>query len=140
MKSNDVLKFNQFIARSPESVWRALTDPGLLAKWWVPGDIKPVVGHRFTLDLGPWGTQQCQVLEVEEKALLSHTFAEGLLNAKIVWCLVPEGSGTRLFLEHGGFDTDTPQGKQAFDGMGRGWPSVINRIEDAMTEPRKSQQ
>ena len=38
-------------------VWRALTEPELLARWWAEGDIKPVVGHRFTLDMGKWGRQ-----------------------------------------------------------------------------------
>ncbi|UQU65832.1 SRPBCC domain-containing protein [Couchioplanes caeruleus] len=49
-------------------VWRALTEPELLARWWATGDIKPIVGHRFTLDMGSWGQQPCEVLEVEPGA------------------------------------------------------------------------
>ncbi|GIM91227.1 hypothetical protein Ato02nite_030200 [Paractinoplanes toevensis] len=105
-------------------MWRALTEPELLAKWWVAGDIKPVVGHRFTLDMGNWGNQVCEVLEVEEETLLRHTFAEGVLDTTITWRLVPEGSGTRLFLTHDGFEP----GSEALIGMGSGWPRLVARI------------
>ncbi len=132
MKPENRLKLDQFIARPPMVAWRALTDPELLARWWASGDIKPVVGHRFSMDLGPWGIQRCEVLEVEEPVLLSYTFAEGLLNTKITWRLVAEGIGTRLFVEHRDFDLDSPQGRQAFKGMGDGWPSVLTRIEGAL--------
>jgi hypothetical protein len=47
--------------------------------------------------------------------------------------LEPEGEGTRLSLEHAGFDLDSPLGKTAFEGMGRGWPGVIARIDAALT-------
>lgn len=30
-----------------DKVWRLLTEPGLHARWWVPGDIAAIVGHRF---------------------------------------------------------------------------------------------
>lgn len=31
------ISVDQFIAAPPEKVWRALTDPGLHAKWRAPG-------------------------------------------------------------------------------------------------------
>ncbi|AGZ45973.1 SRPBCC family protein [Actinoplanes friuliensis] len=122
------IEIDQFIAREPAAVWRALTEPELLARWWATGDIKPVVGHRFTLDMGSWGQQPCEVLEVEEGRLLSFTFAEGSLDTTITWRLEPEGAGTRLFLRHAGFAADSP----ALKGMGNGWPALIRRIEPAL--------
>lgn len=118
---------DQFIARPPAAVWRALTEPDLLAAWWAPGDIKPVVGHRFTLDMGGWGQQPCEVLEVDPGKLLRYTFAEGSLDTTITWRLEPEGTGTRLFLTHDGFEPDSP----ALTRMGQGWPGLIGRIEHA---------
>jgi len=50
------LRFDLHIPHPPAAVWRALTDPDLLARWWAAGEVKPVVGHRFTLDMGNWGT------------------------------------------------------------------------------------
>jgi uncharacterized protein YndB with AHSA1/START domain len=127
------IECEQFIARPPAAVWRALTEPELLARWWAAGDIKPVVGHRFTLDMGSWGHQRCEILEVEPEKLLRYTFAEESLDTTITWRLEAEGDGTRLFLEHAGFDPDSPLGQQALKGMGNGWPGLLRRMERELT-------
>ncbi|MGW6604148.1 SRPBCC family protein [Streptomyces sp. NPDC055036] len=127
-----VIRCDQFIAHPPATVWRALTDPELHARWWAAGDVRPVVGHRFTLDMGQWGQQSCEVLAVEPERLLRYSFAPGTLDSTITWQLHPEGTGTRLFLEHAGFDLDSPLGRTAFEGMGRGWPGLLRRVEPAL--------
>jgi hypothetical protein len=33
--------------RQPEKVWRALTEPKLLAAWLMVTDLRPLVGNRF---------------------------------------------------------------------------------------------
>ncbi|BFU42464.1 SRPBCC family protein [Krasilnikovia sp. MM14-A1004] len=124
------IECDQFIARAPAAVWRALTEPELLARWWAQGDIKPVVGHRFTLDMGEWGMQRCEVVAVEPERLLTYTFAEGVLDTTITWRLEPEGAGTRLFLEHSGFAPDSP----ALKGMGNGWPGILARLAGNVPE------
>jgi uncharacterized protein YndB with AHSA1/START domain len=123
---------DQFIAHPPAVVWKALTEPELHARWWAAGDVRPVVGHRFTLDMGAWGQQDCEVLAVVPERLLRYSFAPGSLDTTITWQLHPEGTGTRLFLEHAGFNLDSPLGRAALDGMGRGWPDVLQRIEPAL--------
>lgn len=127
-----IITCDQFISHPPEEVWKALTEPELLARWWAPGDIRPVVGHRFTLDMGQWGKQPCEVTEVEVHKMISYRFADGSLDTKITWRLVPGGTGTRLFLAHEGFDLDSPMGRQAYDGMGAGWPNVLSRIDGVL--------
>ncbi|HXA55792.1 MAG TPA: SRPBCC domain-containing protein [Candidatus Acidoferrum sp.] len=127
-----VVRFSEFINHPPAKVWRALTDPVIHARWWAAGDIKPVVGHHFTLDMGQWGEQPCEVIAVEPERLLSYTFAPGTLNTTITFRLEPEKSGTRLAFEQSGFDLDSPMGKMAFEGMGKGWPGVLARIEPAL--------
>lgn len=47
-----LIQLTQFIPHPPDKVWMALTDPILHAKWWSAGEVRPVVGHRFTLDMG----------------------------------------------------------------------------------------
>ena len=37
------------IAYPPEKIWRALTQPHLIAEWLMRNDFAPVVGHRFDL-------------------------------------------------------------------------------------------
>lgn len=132
-----VIRCDQFIARPPARVWQALTDPELHARWWAAGDVRPVVGHRFTLDMGSWGQQPCQVLAVEPERMIRYTFAEGSLDTTITWRLVPEGTGTRLFLEHAGFDPASPLGQQALKGMGNGWPRLLRAIEPCLAPARR---
>ncbi|MCA9833526.1 MAG: SRPBCC domain-containing protein [Thermomicrobiales bacterium] len=126
------LTFDQVISFPPEEVWRALTEPQLLARWWAPGDIRPVIGHKFTLDMGAWGVRDCEVLAVKEYELLQYSFSGGGLDTVISWRLVQEEGGTHLFLEHSGFDFDTEIGETAFKGMGSGWPTVLGRISDVL--------
>ncbi|GAA4605765.1 uncharacterized protein YndB with AHSA1/START domain [Actinoplanes octamycinicus] len=128
------IECDQFIAKPPAAVWRALTEPELLARWWAKGDIKPVVGHRFTLDMGAWGEQPCEILEVDPERLLRYTFAEETLDTTITWRLEPEGDGTRLFLTHAGFDPGSPMGRTALDGMGAGWPGILTRMAETAAD------
>ncbi|GAA1080695.1 MULTISPECIES: SRPBCC domain-containing protein [Kitasatospora] len=132
MTDSDTIHCDRFLPHPPAAVWRALTDPELHARWWAAGDVRPVVGHRFSLDMGPWGSQPCEVTAVEEERLLRYTFAEGSLDTTVTWRLVPEGRGTRLFLEHAGFDLDSPMGRTALDGMGKGWPGVLARLDTVL--------
>ncbi|MCU7824418.1 SRPBCC domain-containing protein [Kitasatospora sp. DSM 101779] len=129
MTDSDTIHCDRYLPHPPAAVWRALTDPELHARWWAAGDVRPVLGHRFSLDMGPWGSQPCEVTAVEEERLLRYTFAEGSLDTTVTWRLVPEGHGTRLFLEHAGFDLDSPMGRAALDGMGQGWPGVLERLD-----------
>ncbi|MEX3960787.1 SRPBCC domain-containing protein [Paraburkholderia sp. EG286B] len=132
MTEPGLIQLTRLIPHSPARVWTALTDPAIHARWWAAGDVRAVVGHRFTLDMGPWGQQPCEVVAVEHERLLSYSFAPGTLNTTITWRLEAEGSGTRLSLEHKGFDLDSPLGKAAFQGMGKGWPDVIQRLQDVL--------
>lgn len=130
---SETIHVDQFLAQPPAKVWRMLTEPDRLARWWAAGDIRPEVGHRFTLDMGPRGTQPCTVTEVEDERLLSYTFGDGDVDWTITWRLVEEGAGTRLFLEHGGFDLDDPRHRTAFTNMSRGWAgSVLPRLVRAL--------
>ncbi|MEO3867882.1 SRPBCC domain-containing protein [Nonomuraea sp. B12E4] len=116
------LTVDQFIPAPPAKVWRSLTEPELLARWWAPGDIRAVVGHRFHLQMPGWGAVPCEVLEVEPHERLVYTF-NGTWT--LTWRLVAEGKGTRLLLEHSGFDLDDKRDRAAFDRMGRGWRSTV---------------
>ncbi len=128
MAEPNAIYLTRYFPHPPAKIWVALTEPAHIANWWAPGNIRPVVGHRFVLDMGAWGQQQCEVLAVEHEKLISYTYAEGILNTTITWTLEAEGMGTRLTLVHSGFDLDSPIGKQAFEGMKNGWPVVLGRI------------
>ncbi len=72
------------------------------------------------------------MLTVEPERLFRYSFASGTLDTTITWRLQSEGTGTRLFLEHAGFDLDSPLGKAAVEGMGNGWPGLLRRIESVL--------
>lgn len=126
---------DQFIAASPEDVWTAISTPEGLATWWVPGDIEPTVGHHFHLEMPGWGNVPCTVVEVEPERLLVYTFTDWTLR----WTLAPEGKGTRLILEHRGFDLDDPRHRFAYDSMGPGWrDEVLPRLARSVESGRRA--
>jgi uncharacterized protein YndB with AHSA1/START domain len=130
--TDNTIRLERRFPHQPAAVWAALTTPELLARWWAPGDIAPTPGHRFTMDMGSWGQQQCEVLTVESGTSISFLFAEGSLDTTVAWTLEAVEDGTVLHLEHTGFRLHTPMGEQAFHGMGHGWPGVLSRIDDVL--------
>ncbi|MHB1844189.1 MAG: SRPBCC family protein [Deltaproteobacteria bacterium] len=132
MTEPSTIRLERLYAQGPVAVWRALTEPALHARWWASGDVRPVVSHRFELDMGPFGSQPCEVLAVEVERLLCYRFAVGTLDTTLTWQLAPEGVGTHLTLTHEGFDLGSPMGRRAFEGMKAGWPGVLERLEAAL--------
>jgi|HubBroStandDraft_5_1064220.scaffolds.fasta_scaffold671301_2 uncharacterized protein YndB with AHSA1/START domain len=92
----------------PEKVWRALTQPELMAAWLAEGDIRPQVGHRFELksEIGP---VECEVLTADPKRELRLSWRErdeagDLVDSEVTFVLTPTvNGGTRLRLVHDGF-------------------------------------
>jgi uncharacterized protein YndB with AHSA1/START domain len=131
MTDSRTVRVDEFLAHSPARVWRALTDPVLLAKWLMPNDFRPVVGHRFTFltdprpNVGFDGVVRCEVLVVEPERLLRISWRGGSLDTTVTWTLASEGRGTRLFLEHDGFDPDDPAQQLSRRIMGGGWRSNV---------------
>src|ERR1043166_969862 len=58
----------------PEKVWRALTQPHLIAEWLMKNDFTPAVDHRFSLR-ADWGAVEGRVLAIEPNKRLSYTWA-----------------------------------------------------------------
>lgn len=133
MTATGVINAEHFYAHPPAAVWKALTDPKLLARWWAAGDIRPVVGHRFNLEMGQWGRQPCEVVAVQPERLLCFRFATDALDTTLSWELIPENGGTRLKLTHEGFNVDSPLGRAALEGMKPGWPKVLARLESMLS-------
>ncbi|MEM9381050.1 MAG: SRPBCC domain-containing protein [Planctomycetota bacterium] len=102
-----VVRVERTYPHPPEHVWRALTEPELLARWLMPNDFEPRVGHRFTFrtDPGPGfdGIVRCEVLELVEPERLVLSWRGGPLDTRVQFELRPEGASTRLIMEHTGF-------------------------------------
>jgi uncharacterized protein YndB with AHSA1/START domain len=131
MDDQRTIRVDQFLAHPPGRVWQALTDPVLLARWLMPNDFQPVTGHQFTFRTEPRpdaafdGVVHCQVLAIKPGRLLRISWRAGRLDTTVTWTLAPEGRGTRLFLEHDGFDPDDPIQQSARRIMGAGWRSNV---------------
>jgi uncharacterized protein YndB with AHSA1/START domain len=109
----------------PENIWRALTQPQLIAQWLMKNDFQPVAGRSFKLR-ADWGAVECQVLEVAPNKTLSYTWGAFGLESIVTWTLTPTGTGTRLRMEQSGFRRDQPQYYQGAKG---GWQQFFTALE-----------
>jgi uncharacterized protein YndB with AHSA1/START domain len=116
------IRVDQVVAAPPATVWRLLTEPELMRLWWAEGEVAAVVGHQFMLDMPGYGKQPCKVLEVDAPHRFVYTFTPAWT---LRWTLEAEGAGTRVFLEHNGFDLDDKRMADDFDRMGAGWRDVV---------------
>ena len=116
------------LAYPPEKIWRALTQPHLIAEWLMKNDFKPETDHRFNLR-GEWGAVDCQVLAVEPNRTLAYTWAAMGLESVVTWTLTPTHTGTHLRMEQSGFRADQ---QQAFNGARFGWQKFFASLEQVV--------
>jgi uncharacterized protein YndB with AHSA1/START domain len=119
----------------PEKLWRALTQPHLIAEWLMKNDFSPVVGHCFNLR-GEWGgVLDCEVLVVEPNKELAYSWNHAhddpafSLQSVVTFTLTPTAAGTRLRMEQAGF---RPDQRQAFGGANAGWQQMFAKLEQVV--------
>ncbi len=134
------ISFEFDLSHPPEKVWRALTDPVLLAEWLLPAiDHKLEPGASFTLMAQPqpgWdGIVNCRFVEIEAHRKLTYTWVVGdpqsdfFVNTVVTFTLTPTASGTRLSLVQSGF---TPDQKREFGGARYGWKMMGGKLVDLL--------
>jgi uncharacterized protein YndB with AHSA1/START domain len=139
------IRVDEFLPHPPAKVWRALTDSALIARWLMPNDFKLEIGHRFRFQAQPipqagfGGTGHSEVLDFEPERMLKISWCaapedESDLDSTVTFTLEPEGTGTRLFLVHDGFDPDDPYQAVSRRFMGGGWPGVARAIGRVIEE------
>jgi uncharacterized protein YndB with AHSA1/START domain len=116
------------IAFPPEKIWRALTQPHLIAEWLMNNDFSPVVDHRFNFR-ADWGAVDCQVTAIEPNKTLSYTWAAYGLESVVTWTLTATRTGTHLRMEQSGF---RPDQQQAFQGAKFGWQKFFGNLEQVL--------
>ena len=130
------IAFEFDLQHAPEKVWRALTDPVLLAEWLLPViglELEP--GAAFTFKTQPhpgWdGTVHCRMLEIDPPRRLSYTWVVGdmVLDTVVTFTLTPTASGTRLSLVQSGF---RPDQKQNLGGARYGWQMMGGKLADVL--------
>lgn len=116
------------IAHAPEKIWRALTQPHLIAEWLMRGDFAAVVGHRFTFT-ADWGSVDCPVQTIEPNRELAYSWDALGLESTVTWTLTPTGSGTMLRMEQVGFRRDQ---ERAYQGARIGWRRYFADLEQTL--------
>lgn len=91
-----------------DRVWQALTDREALAAWLMPNDFAPVLGHEFTYRTEPRpgfdGIVHCKITELDPPRRLAYTWRGGPLNTVLTFTLESIPDGTRVHVEHTGFE------------------------------------
>jgi uncharacterized protein YndB with AHSA1/START domain len=117
-----------------QKVWRALTDPVLLAQWLLPVldlHLEPGAAFRFQAPPQPgWdGTVNCRLLEIDAPKKLAWAWVVGDIDTVVTFTLTPTPSGTRLSLVQSGFK---PHQKQNFAGARYGWKMMGGKLADVL--------
>lgn len=151
MKSD--IRITREYPHSRARVWRALTDPKLMALYMMrPESFSTKVGTKFRLVAKPqpgWrGYVECELLEARENELLRYSWVgdENAPPMEVTFKLSDSGKGTRLDFVHTGF-----HGVGGFIlaklMMGPGWrkmlgealPNVLaDTLEDGSLSPQST--
>ena len=128
------ISFEFDLRHPPEKVWRALTDPRLLAEWLLPViDFELARGAAFTFrtqPVGGWdGIVNCRMLEIDAPRRLSYAWVVGNMDTVVTFTLTPTATGTHMLLVQSGF---TPEQKQNFGGARYGWRLMGGRLDDVL--------
>ncbi len=130
----ETLVFEVELPHPPEKVWRALSEPALLAEWLLPVfDFSLEPGAAFTFKrepVGGWdGVVSCRLLAADPPRRLSYTWVVGDMDTVVTFTLTPADAATRLQIVHSGFKPDQ---KQNFGGARYGWRLMGGKLVDLL--------
>ncbi len=130
----DAISFELDLRHPPRKVWRALTDPMLLAEWLLPVlGLELRAGAAFTLTAPPqpgWdGIVRCRMLEIDAQRKLSWAWVVGDIDTVVTFTLVSSTVGTHLSIVQSGFRADQ---KRNFGGARYGWKMMGGKLVDLL--------
>ncbi len=140
-----VLRLTRFLPFPRTVVYRALTEPGELAKWWGPRgfsvpsiDFDPLVGGCYRIAMQPPKGDlfylSGEFREVDSPARLAYTFRWSPPDPDdretvVALSLQDRDDGTEVLLIHAGFATE---GRRALHEAG--WTDSFERLEQVLAE------
>ena len=128
-----------------EDVWKALTEPAAIARWFAPKmTVEPGVGGSVLADWGPgleWMTtievgepnRHLRLAETRERVMTASPDAQALEPCRLVqdYYLEAEGGKTVLRLVHSGFGTSEGWDIE-YEGTRGGWAVCFLRLKHAL--------
>jgi len=128
----------------PAKVWRALTDPELIARWGMRTEgFSTEIGARFKFFGTPnraWrGFIECEMLEARAPSRLRYSWVDrdGGTPTYVTWQLAARAGGTRLTFEHSGFRglngfllATLVMGPGHREKLGRALPALLADLDD----------
>lgn len=135
------VEIGSFLPQAPDAVWRALTEPDLLARWLMrsAGFAASVGTHFiFAVPTRPAGEIACEVLVARPGVQLTLGWvdlrADRPARWVVDWSIRPQGRGTRLLLTQTGFDINDRRQKMTRNAMERGWKVAVSRLREVLDD------
>jgi uncharacterized protein YndB with AHSA1/START domain len=132
MSDTQTLVIEKEFSHPPEKLWRALTQPHLIAEWLLKNDFEPTLGRAFQLHVQTpqWnGIIDCKVLAIEPQKKLSYTWDSMGLETVVTFTLTPTASGVQLRVEQSGFREEHARN---FQGAKFGWQNFLGKLEKVL--------
>jgi uncharacterized protein YndB with AHSA1/START domain len=124
---------------SPDAAWSALTEPDKVLEWFT--QVSPVagVGAPYRLDFGDGSVVEGTIRELEPRRRLAYSWAwldaEPTRETFVSWTIDPlPGGGTRVTLEHGGWDEAGADAATRDDHAGY-WEGYLEDLVSVLDEP-----
>jgi len=113
-----------------QKVWKAVATAEGLSAWFMPNDLKPVVGHEFQLNAGPYGMSPCKVTEVDEPHKISFRWGK---DWTLTFELTDLEGQTEVTIIHSGWNehtlTEFGQPHPIIRGvMDKGWSGLHQKL------------
>jgi uncharacterized protein YndB with AHSA1/START domain len=124
-----VARMTRISRHPPAAIWRALTEPAMLAQWLAPGRIEPRLGGAVRLDFADSGTViDCQVSAFDAGHVLEYSWsAPGEPLRPVRWELaITAGEATALTLM-----LKTPPGEDPGRACA-GWEAHLQMLQAAL--------
>jgi uncharacterized protein YndB with AHSA1/START domain len=119
-------------------VFRALTDPGALKRWWITDGIsEPRTGGRFryewrTADPSNDHVQEGTYEELVEGERVAHLWSAGPAgDTRVTFALSERDGGTQVSLTHSGFSAD-PALAEVHDRHDQGWQGFLANLKSVL--------
>jgi uncharacterized protein YndB with AHSA1/START domain len=132
------IKQTYFYEASPEDVFKALTEPRELTKWFLKSaKIKPVEGSTYTFAWEGYDLQTGKVVRVVPDRLLVLTWPNSVRGKTLLtdarFTLKKKGTGTLLTVKHTGFK-EGDDWVWLYGAVQSGWAYFLTNLKSVLTQ------